>query len=97
MAKFMIEVPHDPDTLGCARVVHVFLSTGSHFLANAEWGCRDGVHTAWMIVDADNKAEARLIVPPALRKDATIVGLNRFGIAEIEAIINEHPVHQVTA
>ena len=46
MPKFLIEVPHEADTLECTRVVHVFLSTGSHFLTNAEWGCKSGVHKA---------------------------------------------------
>jgi hypothetical protein len=44
--KFLIEVPHEADTLECTRVVHVFLSTGSHFLTNAEWGSKSGVHSA---------------------------------------------------
>ena len=67
MPKFLIEVPHDAEQLACARVVQVFLATGSHFLTNAEWGCGDGVHTAWIMVDVGSKAEARAIVPPAWR------------------------------
>jgi hypothetical protein len=55
-------------------VVQVFLATGSHFLTHADWGCEDGVHSAWMIVDADSKEDARSIVPPQYRKDAKITG-----------------------
>jgi len=82
--KFLIEVPHEADTLECTRVVHVFLSTGSHFLTNAEWGCKSGVHSAWMLVDMDDKAQALAIVPPAFRAHARIVGLTRFTLTEIE-------------
>jgi hypothetical protein len=82
--RFLIEVPHDADTLECTRVVHVFLSTGSHFLTHAEWGCKDGVHSAWILVDVENKAEALAIVPPAFRGAARVVGLTRFTLAEIE-------------
>jgi len=88
--KFLIEVPHDADQLACARVVQVFLATGSHFLTNAEWGCADGVHTAWIMVDVDSKAEARAIVPPAFRAEARIVGLNRFSMADVEPILRRH-------
>ena len=90
MPKFLIEVPHDSDTVECARVVHVFLSTGSHFLTNAEWGCNDGVHVAWMIVDVASKTEAAMIVPPAFRAQARVVGLTRFRIEQIERTLRKH-------
>ena len=59
MQQFLIEVPHPEETLACARFVKVFLSTGSHFLTHAHWGCMDGVHSAWLMVEAANKEEAR--------------------------------------
>jgi len=89
VSKFLIEVPHEADTLECTRVVHVFLSTGSHFLTNAEWGCKSGVHSAWILVDVDTKAEALAIVPPAFRAHARIVGLTRFTLAEIEPALRK--------
>ena len=90
MQKFLIEVPHEADTVACSKAVHVFLSTGSHFLSNAEWGCHDGVHSAWMIVEVESKAEAMLIVPPAFRGGTRIVGLNRFSLQKIEAFLARH-------
>ncbi len=90
MARYLIEVPHEADALACARAVHVFLSTGSHFLTHAEWGCMDGVHSAWIMVDAGTKAEALAIVPPAFRSAARVVGLNRFTMDEIEPILRQH-------
>ena len=90
MPKFLIEVPHDSDVVECSRAVQVFLSTGSHFLSNAEWGCMDGVHSAWMIVEVDSKAEALGIVPPAFRQGTRIVGLNRFSLPKIEAFLARH-------
>ncbi len=90
MAKFLIEVPHPADELGCARVVQVFLATGSHFLTNAEWGCADGVHSCWMVVDVEGRTEARGILPPAFRAEARIIGLNRFSMDQIDAILARH-------
>jgi hypothetical protein len=36
MPKFLIDVAHASDELACARVVQVFLTSGSHFLTNAD-------------------------------------------------------------
>jgi hypothetical protein len=90
MSKFLIEVPHDSDRTACARAVQVFLSSGSHFVANADWGCRDGDHRAWIVVDVDSKEEARAIVPPIYRPQARIVALNKFTLREIEGMLREH-------
>ena len=89
-ARFLLEVPHEAATLACARAIDVFLRSGSHFLTHADWGCKDGVHKAWMVVEVDGKEEARNIVPPAFRPQARIVQLNAWGLRDIEDIIRKH-------
>jgi len=90
MARFFIEVPHEEEQVACARAVEIFLKTGSHFLTHADWGCMDGEHKAWIIVEVDSKDEARFILPPAYRAQARIVELNKFTLKEIEAILGHH-------
>jgi len=90
MTRFLVEVPHDAGMVPCARVVEVFLKTGSHFLTHADWGCKDGEHKAWFIAEVDTRDDARNIVPPTLRSDAKIVQLNDFATAEIEHILNQY-------
>ncbi len=90
MARFLIEVPHEAKKLECARAVQIFLNTGSHFLTHADWGCLDGEHKAWMIVEVESKEEARYILPPAYRSQAKIVKLNNFTIDEVEEILRHH-------
>ena len=90
MPRFLIEVPHEAETIACAKVVQIFLATGSHFLTHADWGCMDGEHRAWIIVDVESKEEARSILPPAFRPQAKIVGLNRFTMEEIDNIMSRH-------
>jgi hypothetical protein len=89
-ARFLIEVPHEEATLACARAVEVFLTSGSHFLSHADWGCYDGEHKAWITIEADSKDEARHVVPPAFRAQAKIVKLNAFTMKEIEGILERH-------
>jgi hypothetical protein len=91
MARFIIEVPHEADQIACARAIEIFLKTGSHFLTNADWGCLDGDHKAWIIAEVENKEEARCILPPAYRSQAKIVQLNKFELKEIENLLRHHP------
>ncbi len=87
MSRFLIELRHDADGPACARFVKVILTYGSHFLTHADWGCMDGEHSAWIIVEVDSKEEARSIVPPAFRSEAKIVALNNFTMEQIDGII----------
>ncbi len=90
MPKFLIEVPHESDVVECSRAVQALLTTGSHFVTHAEFGCMDGVHCAWLIVEVESKAEALGIVPPAFRPHSRIVGLNRFELSKIDAYLARH-------
>jgi hypothetical protein len=90
MAMHLIEVEHSDKKLECMQAIQVFLNSGSHFLANADWGCKDGVHKAWMVVDVKDKSEALQIVPPLYRKKATIVALNKYTLAEMEETVSIH-------
>ncbi len=82
MPRFMVEVPHDPTPLACTKAVEVLLRTGSHFLTHADWGCKDNVHKAWIVMDFDSRQEALGSVPADFRSQATIVQLNRFILDE---------------
>lgn len=90
MPRFLVEVSHDAEALACIRVVEAFLRSGSHFLARADWGCKDGDHKAWMIVDVGSKEEARNIVPPDFRNRARVVGLYAFTMEEVAETIRQH-------
>jgi hypothetical protein len=90
MPKFLIEVPHEGTARDCARAVEIFHRTGSHFLTHADWGCKDGEHKAWLIIDVGSKHEALNIVPPEYRETAKIVGLNSFSQEDFPAIQRQH-------
>jgi hypothetical protein len=88
--RFLVEVPHEASMVPCARAVQVLLKSGSHFLTRADWGCKDGEHKAWIIVEVANRQEARAIVPPEFREQARVVQLNSFSLDEIEGILRDH-------
>jgi len=90
MERFLVEVPHGPEPQACAKVVETFLRTGSHYLTHADWGCSDGEHCAWMIVDAESREEAMQIVPAQLQAGARVVRLNKFTRESLEAALRAH-------
>ena len=93
MKKFLIEVPHGEDKASCKRAIQDFLRSGSHFVTHADWGCMDGDHKAWMMVELENKEQARRILPAAYRQKATITMLHRFRREEIgqpEDLLDHH-------
>jgi hypothetical protein len=92
MARFLIEVPHAPGAADCLRAIEIFLRTGSHFLSRADWGCLDGDHKAWMIIDVDTKDEALAIVPSAYRAEARVVQLNTFTMAQVAELRSQEDV-----
>lgn len=90
MPKFLIEVPHQATKAECLRAIEIFLRTGSHFLTHADWGCADGEHKAWIVIDVENKDAARAVVPAEYRKDAKITGLTTFTMQQVE-LLKTHP------
>ena len=85
MEQFMIQTSHDPSHADCERFMQSVYQAGAHFVANAEWGCKDGNHTAWLIVEAEDHFDACLIVPPVMREAAIVTRLNRFEVAGLMA------------
>ncbi|MGD8903246.1 MAG: hypothetical protein PVI67_06755 [Anaerolineae bacterium] len=90
MAKYLIEVPHEAEKAACLRAIQTFLETGSHFLANADWGCMDGDHRAWLTMEAENRDDVMYALPPSVRPDARIVRLEKFTMADVEKMASQH-------
>ena len=90
MSKFLIEVPHEEELVACAHVVESFLNYGSHFATKADWGCTDGIHKAWITIETETKEDARNILPPAYRAQASVVKLNKFTMEKIDEILKQH-------
>jgi hypothetical protein len=87
MARFLIELEHEATEEACTLAIQTLLSTGSHFLTNAEWGCKDEEHKCWIIVDVDKKEEARAILPPIYRNEAKIIKLKRYTMDDFNEAI----------
>ncbi len=89
MAKFLIEVPHPDESAACLEVVHLFLTTGSHYLSNCDWGCMDGVHKAWITVEVETREEALRILPPLYRSQAKVTRVDKFSLDMVETMLSQ--------
>lgn len=88
--SYLIEIPHDSDPLECMTAAKVLLKSNSHFIKHARWGCDDGVHKAWLIVDVEHKGQALQVVPQRYRAKAKVVRLSNYSLNEIEARIGKY-------
>jgi len=74
MDRYLIETPHTAED--CHLLVDQVYAMG--YLYHFDWGCQDGVHCGWAIIEAENEAEARLAVPSIIRNKARVIKLNKF-------------------
>jgi hypothetical protein len=84
MDSYLIETPHT--ARDCLRLVEQIRAMG--YLFNFVWGCKSGEHCGWAIIDAENEAQARLVVPPLVRGKARVIKLTKFKADETK------PLHQ---
>ena len=82
MKKFLVISNHSgPD---CVRALKETLAIG--YLTHFDWGCKDGAHTGWAVLEAENKAQAMMSVPTFLRDQATVVQLSQFHADQVAAM-----------
>ena len=82
MDKFIVIIPHTSEE--CVQALQQIESIGA--ITHFDWGCKDGEHTGWAIIEADNKAEAMLTVPTIQRRKARVFKLNHFSSEDVQAM-----------
>ena len=76
MERYLVESPHTQQE--CLRALDEILAKGTGVLAEYEWGCMDGDHTGYAIVEARSESEAKETIPAFLAGKARVVKLNKF-------------------
>jgi hypothetical protein len=90
MERFLIETPHTAEN--CLALIEEVHAQG--YLSNFDWGCRAGVHTGWIVIEAESEAQARMAVPPLVREQARVTHLNKFDVGEVASLHPEDVVAQ---
>jgi len=82
MKRFLVISHHTGED--CIKALKEALAIG--YLTHFDWGCKDGAHTGWAILEAENREQAMLSVPTFLRGHAQIVRLTKFDPEKIRAM-----------
>ena len=87
MDRYIVISTHTSED--CKMAVKQFRKYNAGFLTHFEWGCFDGDHTAYAIVEAENHENARMSVPPLFREKTKVVKLTYF-----DPMKSNDPAHQ---
>lgn len=85
MKRYLVISHHTAED--CVRALKEVLASG--YLVHFDWGCKDGEHTGWATLEAEDKAQAILSVPPFLRNQARVVRLTKFQAEKVAAMHQE--------
>ncbi len=82
MPSFLIQSPHSPEE--CLKTLDHVLAAG--YLTHFQWACPSGDHTGYLILQAENKADAILAVPTFVRGKARVIELTQFSPEQVKAM-----------
>lgn len=82
MDRYLVSVTHT--TADCVRALKAIEAIG--MMTHFDWGCKDGEHTGWVIIEAESKPQALMVVPPILRNNARAVRLVKFSAEDVRAM-----------
>jgi len=82
MERFLVVSPHTE--ADCVKVLKEIHAIG--YITHFDWGCMDGDHTGWLVLEAENAKQALMVVPTAQRHTAKVIKLARFSPQDVEAM-----------
>jgi hypothetical protein len=81
MDRYLIVTPHTQSE--CMGLLSQVLAMG--YLHNFDWGCEDGEHIGWAIIEAQSRDQAKLAVPPLVRRKAKVIRLTKFKDEDVKS------------
>ncbi len=84
MARYMIASRHEPEE--CLRALDEEFAKGSGILDKFVYGCREGDHTGYAIVEAKKLSDALALVPDFLQESACVTKVDKFTPADIRSL-----------
>lgn len=85
MERYLVETPHSENN--CIMLLDEVSAMG--YLHHFEWGCEDGVHSGWAIIEAESEEEALMVVPLIARDSARAVRLTKFSPEMVRELHSE--------
>ena len=79
MERYIVISPHTGED--CINALKQIEAAG--YLTHFDWGCMDGDHTGWTIIEAEDAKEAMMVVPSGQRRNARAVRLVKFSREDV--------------
>jgi len=83
MSRYLITSRHEPAE--CLRALDEELAKGPGVLDKFVYGCKEGDHTAYAIVESKSLSDALGLVPDFLQNSACVTRVDRFTPADIKS------------
>ncbi len=84
MARYLIASKHEAED--CMRALDEELKKGPGILDKFYYGCKEGDHTGYAIVETKNLSEAMALVPDFLQESACITKVDKITPSEIKSL-----------
>jgi hypothetical protein len=84
MSRYLIASKHTDDE--CVRALDATLAKGSSVLDKFVFGCKEGDHTGYAIVDVKSLSDALALVPDFLQENACISKVDRLTAADVRGM-----------
>ncbi|MEE9594964.1 MAG: hypothetical protein V3V92_06140 [Candidatus Hydrothermarchaeales archaeon] len=81
MGGYFIESPHEKGN--CRVALEEILAKNPDLPEKFDWGCMEGEHTGWIVLEAEDESDARSKLPDILKSDARIIKVNKFTPGQI--------------
>jgi len=86
VARYLLTVEHTLED--CTEALDSVFGHSKELLARFDWGCKDGKHVGWVVIEAGTEATARSLLPLTFRDKASVCMVNKFTPEDIQAIHN---------
>jgi hypothetical protein len=84
MARYLLTIPHTYED--CIAELDSVFAHSKELLARFDWGCKDGEHVGWVLIEAGSESTARSMLPIAFRTKASVRMVNKFTPEDIQAM-----------
>lgn len=83
MSLYLIASKHTAEQ--CIQALDEVMAKGTDILDKFVYGCKEGDHTGYAIVNAERLSDALALVPDFLQEDACVTKVTKFSPAEIRS------------
>ena len=84
MAFYMVTATHEPEQ--CLDALGEIMAKGTDSLNKFVFGCKEGDHTGYAIIDAENRSAALDVLPDTMQETACVAKVDRFTPADIKSL-----------